>query len=138
MTLIEVSNKELHNLVLPYINKLTNEEIIKLFGIYYDKDNVILELDKIRIYKTKKNFAFTMNAELHKEATIFCKIIDKTLSELISTLLLKTLKDIKMITHTHFDQSFDLNELVNEDKLTKEEVKEILFSEEWFYGSKLY
>lgn len=135
MTLIEVSDKELYNLVLPYINKLSNEEIIELFGIHYNKDNVVLELNKIRKYKTKRNFTLTINAELHKEATNLCKIIDKTLSELISILLLNLLKDAQTIIHDNIEHSFSLNESINETKLSLEEVEKILLSKEWYYSA---
>ena len=134
MTLIEVSDRDLYNLVLPYIDKFNNEEIINLFNVHYDKDHVISELNKMRKYRTKKNFNFKMNIELHKEATKFCKTIDKTLPELIDTLLLNLLKETKIITHNHINQSFNLNELLNKDKLTKEEIDKILFSDEWFYS----
>lgn len=103
MTLIEVSDKELYNLVLPYINKLSNEDIIELFGMHYDNniDEILKQLNIIRKFKTKRNYNLSLNENLMESVKEYCGFTNQTPSMLITDLLIVLLKDDGFINHNH-------------------------------------
>ena len=95
MTLIEVSDKELYNLVLPYIKKkFSSVEIMNIFGLKPDL-NIFEKIEEIRRYEPSKYINVKVNENLYSNIKKYCDSNDITLSSFMSGLCIDYLNENK-------------------------------------------